>query len=157
MNLTSRSGWAARRTLLGPLVVLAAVGLSAPAHADTFVVKSTADGGTGTLRRAITQANGNAGADTIRFRIPGGGVKTIKPQSRLPQVTDRVTVNGYSQPGASPNTLGVSSGDDAVLLIQLNGVDAGSGAPGLNIRSDDSTISGLAINRFEGGGAGVGE
>jgi hypothetical protein len=117
----------------------------ATAGADTFNVKSTADTGPDSLRRAITQANNNAGPDTIRFRIPGGGVQTIKPASALPAITGVVTVNGYSQPGASPNTL--AQGSDAVLLIQLNGAGATT-ANGLRIESGGSTIRGLVINRF---------
>ncbi|HEX5850640.1 MAG TPA: CSLREA domain-containing protein, partial [Rubrobacter sp.] len=34
-----------------------------------------------TLRAAIEQANSTQGADTIKFAIPGTGVKTIAPQS----------------------------------------------------------------------------
>jgi hypothetical protein len=122
---------------------------SAPAAADTFRVRNTADSGPDSLRRAITQANSNAGADAIRFRIAGAGVKTIRPASPLPDITDPVTVNGYSQPGASANTL--AQGSDAVLLIQLNGADAGA-ANGLTVEAGDSTIRGLVINRFAGNG-----
>ncbi len=107
------------------------------AHAvTTFTVDSTADTDlracTGaaddcTLRGAINAANSTAnsgGADIINFNIPGGGVKTISPGSELPTITDPVTINGYSQPLASPNTQAV--GSDAVLLIELNGVGSGS-------------------------------
>jgi CSLREA domain-containing protein len=65
-----------------------------------------------TLRAAIEQANATPGADVINFNIPdtfGTGVKTINvgalDDSGLPPITDQVTINGYSQPGASPNTL----------------------------------------------------
>jgi hypothetical protein len=115
-------------------------------------VRSTADTGADSLRRAISQANRNGGADSIRFRIPGTGVKTIKPASPLPDISDNpVTVNGYSQPGASPNTLAV--GNDARLRIQLNGSEAGAAADGLRvIEGFSTTIKGLAINRFGGDG-----
>ena len=42
------------------------------------------------------------GADTIRFNIPGGGLKTIRPASALPTITEPVTIDGYTQPGAEP-------------------------------------------------------
>jgi hypothetical protein len=50
--------------------------------------------------------------DEIHFDIPEtdtgrnatAGVVTIKPTSALPAISDGVTVNGYGQPGASPNT-----------------------------------------------------
>lgn len=135
---------------LAVLAVALSVIAAGPAQADTFVVKSTADSGADSLRRAITDANGNAGADTIRFRIAGTGVRTIKPESQLPTVTGPVTVNGYTQPGASPNSL--ATGNDAVLLIQLNGAAAGVTTHGLVVRRDSSTIRGLVINRFGGDG-----
>ena len=101
------------------------------------------------LREAITAANNTAGADTIRFNIAGAGVQTIAPTVALPlpTITGQVTIDGYTQSGASVNTL--SSGDNAVLLIELAGTGAGS-VSGLTLGagSDGSTIKGLVINRF---------
>ena len=84
-----------------------------------FVVTNTNDSGTGSLRQAILNANANPGLDTITFDIPGTGVQTISPASALPTITDPVVIDGYTQPGASPNTLAV--GDNAVLLIDVSG------------------------------------
>ena len=42
----------------------------------------------------------------------------IQPPTPLPAITHSVIINGYSQPGASPNTL--AQGDNAVILINLN-------------------------------------
>jgi hypothetical protein len=106
-----------------------------------------------TLRAAIQESNGTDGADTIRFNISGTtSVKTITPASPLPDITETVTINGYTQPGASANTL--ATGNDAVLKVQLNGANAGTGlgANGLVIQADDSTIKGLVINRFDSRG-----
>lgn len=128
------------------LVMVLLVAWSDPALADTFTVKNTEDKGKGSLRKAISKANSRQGPDKIRFKIPGSGVKTIKPASPLPAITDSVNINGYTQPGASPNTR--ATGNDAVLKVQLNGTDAGDDANGLVIEADDSTIKGLAINRF---------
>ena len=47
--------------------------------------------------------------DAITFSIPGSGVQTISPASPLPTITDPVIIDGYSQPGASPNTLAVGN------------------------------------------------
>lgn len=99
-----------------------------------------------TLRAAIEQANATAGADDVRFNISGSGVHTISPSSALPDITDTVTVDGYSQPKASPNTL--ATGNDAVLLIEINGANAGP-TTGLRIAAPNSVIKGLAINRFQ--------
>ena len=127
--------------------------LVAKAAAETFTVNNTADPGNGTcdafgctLREAITAANTVPGTDTIVFNIPGTGVKTISPTSALPLITEPVTIDGYTQPGASENTLAI--GNDAVLLIELNGTNAGAFSTGLITSSSLCTIRGLVINRF---------
>src|SRR5215212_28082 len=90
-----------------------------PAHASTtFTAINANDTGAGSLRQAITDANNTSGADVINFDIAGTGVHTIAPESALPQITEAVTIDGYSQPGAKPNTKAV--GSDAVLKIELS-------------------------------------
>jgi hypothetical protein len=118
----------------------------------TFTVTTVNDvinagDGVMSLREAIIAANGAAGADTIVFNIPGAGLHTINLISALPVITGRVTIDGYTETGASANTLAV--GNNAVLLIELNGASAGA-ASGLTLGagSDGSTIRGLIINRF---------
>lgn len=59
-----------------------------------FAVTTTADAGPGSLRQAILDANAAAGADTIAFNIPGGGVQTIRPLSELPWVTGPLVIDG---------------------------------------------------------------
>jgi CSLREA domain-containing protein len=86
--------------------------------------------------------------DRINFNIDGGGVHTIRPATQLPTVGKPVTIDGYTQPGASPNTLAV--GDNAVLLIELDGET--SGGSGLDIIAGNCTVQGLVINRFAGDG-----
>jgi hypothetical protein len=118
-----------------------------------FTVTNTDDSGPGSLRQAILDANANAGADTISFNIPGSGVQTITPTSALPAITDPVVIDGYTQPGSSPNTL--ADGDDAVLLVELSGSNLNGGAtlhPGIPIRASNCTVRGLVINRFPGDG-----
>jgi hypothetical protein len=119
----------------------------------SLVVTTSADvvdasDGVTSLREAILCANNNLGLETIAFDIPGAGVQSISPTSALPTITDPVVIDGYTQPGASPNTLAV--GNDAVLLIELNGAGATFGA--LNITAGTSTVRGLVINRFSGNG-----
>ena len=74
---------------------------------------------------------------------------TIAPTSALPAIPDPVVIDGYTQPGASPNTLAV--GDNAVLLIDLSGAAAGIGVDGLVISAGGSTVRGLIINDFVAG------
>ena len=130
-------------------LVLATIGLmfifSGVAQASTFVVTNTNSSGAGSLGQAILDANNNPGPDVITFNIPGSGVHTISPTNQLPPLTDPVTIDGYTQPGAIPNSLAV--GSNAVLLIELNGALANS-AYGLNLTGGNCTIRGLIINRF---------
>ena len=122
----------------------------------TFTVINTNDSGSGSLRQAIISANSGAGADTINFNIPGTGVQSISLLSALPLITGTVNIDGYSQLGSSANTLAM--GSNAVLKIELNGASAGTTAHGLNFDStaDNSTVRGLVINRFGGGGINAG-
>ena len=123
------------RALRAALFVLA-FAPSLAISAATLTVTSVADSGPGSLRQAILDANANTGADTIAFDIPGTGVQTIQPQTALPEITDPVTIDGYTQPGSSANTLAV--GDDAVLLIEIN-------PGGLSIHTSDTVVRGLVL------------
>jgi len=128
------------------LLLAASIGVllaAKPAQAATFIVNRTGDapdanlanarcdvdasqrGNQCTLRAAIQESNDTLGADEIRFNIvSAASVKTISPTSALPTISESVTINGYTQTGASANTL--AEGNDAVLKIQLNGVNAGA-------------------------------
>jgi hypothetical protein len=117
--------------------------LTAPVEAATLMVINTNDGGTGSLRQAIIDANAASGADLINFNVPGAGVRTINLMSPLPPITEALTIDGYSQPGSSVNTIAI--GDNAVLLIELNGANAGGG--GLDTQAT-STIRGLVVGSF---------
>jgi hypothetical protein len=112
----------------------------------TYTVLNTNDSGPDSLRQAILDANANPGADTIAFNIPGDGVHTICPASSLPSLAGPMTIDGYSQPDSSWNTL--PDGDNAVLTIELDGHLAGSGGIGLTV-GQDCTVQGLVINRFD--------
>ncbi len=132
------------------LLAIGALSGATALAAATYTVTTTADAGAGSLRQAILDANGNPGADTIEFNIPGSGVHTISPATVLPTITDPVSIDGYSQPGASANTDPV--GDDAVLLIEIEGSAFSFGQNGLLLGagSDGSTIRGLVMNRWPG-------
>lgn len=121
------------------LILLALYALGTrPAEASVYTVVSIADAGPGTLRQAILDANGHAGADEIRFAL--GLVKTIQPQSPLPVVAGPTDVNGASQPGWTGRP-----------LIEISGAGAGS-ATGLHIAAAGSIVRGLVVNRFSGDG-----
>ncbi len=79
----------------------------------------TGDGNTCTLREAITLANAQAGSDAIRFAIPGDGPHVIAPVSPLPNITQGLSIDGYTQVGAVPNADPTAS--DAVIKIEIRG------------------------------------
>jgi len=102
----------------------------------------------GSLRWAIT--NAQAG-DTIDFAIPvlGGNVATINLLNKLPQITQAVTINGYSEGGQ-----GAPIGQP---LVQIDGITATGGminGNGLNLTglSGGSLVEGLAIYDFGSNG-----
>ena len=72
-------------------------------------------------------------------------------------VSAPVIIDGYSQAGASANTL--ADGNDAVLRIELDGslIEPGPGSIGLSVNGGSSTVKGLVINRFLGDFRGGGD
>ncbi|MEO1018968.1 MAG: hypothetical protein AAFY56_14935, partial [Pseudomonadota bacterium] len=57
-----------------------------------YTVDNTNDNGAGSLRLAITQANANAGPDTIDFNLPPGS--TIALTSGEIDISDDLTIQG---------------------------------------------------------------
>jgi parallel beta-helix repeat protein len=111
-----------------------------PGFPDPYTVTTTADGGPGSLRQAIENANANPGS-RITFDIPGSGPQTIQVLSPLPQITADVTIDGSSEPGFA-----------GTPLVVLDGSQAGTDADGLSVASGSATIQALVINRFSGDG-----
>ena len=133
-----------------------------PQSGPTFTVNTDADHadaagctiGDCSLREAIDAANVQQGPNTVAFAIPGDGVHTISLGSPLPPLTDpSTTIDGYTQAGASENTL--ATGDNAVLTVRLDGslaVGGGVDPTAIEIASSDNTIQGLSIGSSLGTG-----
>jgi hypothetical protein len=136
---TTRKAW---------LALLLSTLACATNHAATFTVTNTLSVGAGSLNAAIALANATPELDVIAFNIPGAGVQTIAPDTALPIITAPVIIDGYTQPGATPNTL--TNGENAVLRIELSGAQSGGSFNGLVFREGgvNSTVRGLVINRF---------
>jgi hypothetical protein len=116
------------------------------ARGAEFVVTTSSDGGPGSLRQAILDANTASGSDTITFGIEPLGGHTIQPSSPLPAIIDAVVIDGTTQPGFA-----------GTPLIEIDGSLAGVPANGLTLLDHDgSTIRSLAINRFQKDDAGSG-
>ena len=162
--------------LVAALLAVSPMITAKPAHAaETFTVTRADDsedpdpgdgecgflagrgGRTCSLRAAIEQANASPGLDAIEFNIsdgpnlPGKEVKTIRPASPLPEITEAVTIDGYTQTGATENTKTQPGKINAHPKIELDGSNAGS-TDGLAIRADNVVVRGLMINRFNQAG-----
>ncbi len=106
----------------------------------TYTVTTTNDSGAGSLRQAITDANNNAGTDSIVFSVGSGSI-TISLSSVLPSITGTVILDGWTQPGFSSTP---------IIIIDANGV-TGDGIV-LTSTADNSVIRGLVLRDFVGDG-----
>lgn len=120
---------------------------AAVVRADTYTVTNTNTTGPGSLAQAIVDSNAHNGQDTVAFNIPGTGVHRIDLSGGpLPEISDSLIVDGYTQPGAHPNTLSI--GDDAVILIHLDGGASPAAGNGLTITGSNCLVRGLSITGF---------
>jgi len=135
--------------------------IAATSSPTVFTVTNTADSGSGSLRDAITSATAAGGPTGIAFNIPTSdpgynaatGVFTIQPLQALPTLPAGCTLDGYTQPGAIPNTSLLAAGVNALLNITINGSLAGPGADGIKLSSGTSTVRGLIITGFQANGS----
>jgi hypothetical protein len=136
------------KTLFAVAVVMFVAGI---ALSDTYTVTHTDDSGEGSLRWAIKSANDNPGSDSIEFDIDATGPQIIQPLSALPEITDSVIIDGYTQGDASPAT----AATPANLQIVLDGSSLGSehlGLLSLDPGASDCEIRGLVISNYNRNG-----
>ncbi len=109
-----------RIPLLGVAFLLCA------ANARIITVTTTNNVNPGITETSLYQAISSlAHGDEIRFNIPGEGVHTITtPIGGYPVITaTNVTIDGYSQPAAAPNTNPILGGNNARIKIVLDSSD----------------------------------
>jgi hypothetical protein len=135
-----------------------------PSNLWYYTVTNTNDGGPGSLRQAILDANadfnpaGPGRPDLIRFAIPSALGGFVPPRinllSPLPAIVDDVEIVGETE--WLPPAGGLFG---APLLpfpgIELNGRFAGPFADGLIVTQPGSLISGVVINNFSSDGVRV--
>lgn len=112
-----------------------------------LTVTSTANSGAGSLRQAILDSNQTANSEVIRFNLgsAAGCPYTIEPTSLLPAITSPLTIDGWSQPGSSPNT--ETTSDDSERCVVLSG----DVAQGLRLRPPaerEIKVAGIAFYDF---------
>src|SRR5438034_7603452 len=102
--------------LLAAFVTSAAVAFATLSPAATINVTTDSPTGPGSLTAAINALNNG---DTIAFHIPpeAGEVHYIQtPADGYPLITkNTITIDGYTQGGASPNTASIHSANNAAL------------------------------------------
>ncbi|HUF52405.1 MAG TPA: right-handed parallel beta-helix repeat-containing protein [Dehalococcoidia bacterium] len=131
----------------------ATAGAPFPVNTTVLPGDGTCDDTECTLEEAIMAA-GDGG--TVSFSIPDtdqgcvAGICTIKPTEALvPLGFQNMTVDGYTQPGASPNTAGAFQPTNANIRIVVDGSDITTGsAYGLWVANSGITIRGLSIVNF---------
>lgn len=127
--------------------------LASMASAADFTVTTVSNEGPGSLRQAILDANAAANSgtqDRIVFKIPGTGVHIIDVSSgALPEITDPVIIDGYTQPNARANALAV--GNNAIILVQIANTASNVVRTGLHISAGPSIVRGLSITGFHFG------
>ena len=152
--------------LLAVSVALVFATFSRVNAAATITVNSTADNqandGSCTLREAIIASNtdtasgaavgecaaGSGAGDLIEFDISGSGLKTIHITSGLPSISRTVTIDGYSQTGASANTADFPDALNGTLTVEIDAAGE-SGIYGIDIngsQADGTVIKGLIVN-----------
>ncbi|HEY3834026.1 MAG TPA: PKD domain-containing protein [Acidimicrobiia bacterium] len=121
--------------------------------ADTGDAKSdgicqTSTAGQCTLRAALQEANRATSPVSIGFNIPGAGVHTIAPATRLPALNNPngITIDGFTQPGSTPNTDPIA--DNAVYDIELVGTGP-SGVDGFFVTQANNVIRGFDMHNFD--------
>ncbi|PAY19121.1 hypothetical protein CKO51_12185, partial [Rhodopirellula sp. SM50] len=110
----------------------------------TYTVTNTNDSGAGSLRQAISDANANAGLDTIDFNITGTGTHLITPTTMLPLITEAVYIDATTDDSFATN------GNRPAIIV--DGASAGGGDAGfrLSATADGSTIRGFVIRDWGG-------
>lgn len=134
-----------------------------------FVVNTTADtldatrgdgicrtsAGTCSLRAAIDEANRHRGRDIINFDIPGPAPHVIRVTTEFQHITDMtggVEINGYSEPGTSPNTDPLISNAQIGIVLQGPGPNSTGRSiariNGIYVTSSQNVIRGIAVYNF---------
>jgi hypothetical protein len=114
------------------------------------VITNVDSNAAGTLRWAITTANGTAGEDIITFNLPAGqNVIVIDPLlGPLPTITESLIIDGKTQSGFVPST-------DVTPAIPIATIDGGLLASGNGLTANNVgrlIVDGLLIRNFPGDG-----
>ena len=120
----------------------------------TITVTTTADSGACpnasncSLRGALIAAAASGNAQRIAFDIGGACPRMINVNSALPAIVDELTIDGYTQTGAQPNSL--DAGNEARLCVLLNGNYSNGRGLLANASQGRLTVRGIGFENFSG-------
>ncbi|HEY1381314.1 MAG TPA: right-handed parallel beta-helix repeat-containing protein, partial [Gemmataceae bacterium] len=115
-----------------------------------FTVTTAADGGAGSLRDAITQANATTAADTINFSALFNSAQTISLLTALPTIVNPVTITG---PGATLLTVRRDPSAGPFRVFTLDSVTPFSATlSGMTITGGQTTDTTPTTTAVRGGG-----
>ena len=101
----------------------------------TYTVSNLNNGGAGSLRQAIADANASGTDDVIVFDIAG----TVNLSTKLPTISDTVSIDATTAPGYTGTPVVTLDGSGTANSIGLNFV----------VGSDGSEVKGLEIVNFD--------
>ncbi len=123
-----------------------------------LTVTNENDSGAGSLRAAITSANATPGPQKIVFDITGScnvlaNLPLVQLLTPLPDIVDTLEIDGYSQPGAAPNTQ--TLGSDAVICVAMSHAFGSTMSHYLQVPANapagaSLTLRGIAFNAIAG-------
>lgn len=125
---------------------------AASTRAATFTVTNINDSGSGSLRQAILDAEGNPSADMINVTVTG----TVLLNSSLPSITQNLVINGGSQTGFIVNAQGISGqrpflvkGSGTVVEINnltVTGGNSNGGGGGIRLETATLTLINVTVD-----------
>jgi hypothetical protein len=120
------------------LISLLGGGIALRSSAAIITVTTTNNASPGPGQLSLLEALSNLhDGDEIRFNLPGPGPHYIQtPATGYPYITNNnVTINGYSQPGASPNSNPILAPNTAKIDVVLDSRTGGYTAMGFPLTS----------------------
>lgn len=107
-------------------------------------------GGGCTLRAALEQANASPGPHNIYFDFGGTPTTIVVTGTPLPNIVQRVLINGYSNNG-TPNSAATGA-NNADITVRIDGGGAITAALRFHPGASQSTLRGVAITGFASAG-----
>lgn len=121
--------------------------------ANTYTVTKQTYIGPGTIGDAIVNANDHPGPDTIVFDIESMSdppYYLFSDRPYIPLIDNGTFINGFSQPGSSPNTAAFGEPDNSNIGLIFDGSFTDSLLTPFRIYGDSNSMCGIGFSRIKG-------